>query len=124
MSVSDAPGAWGDGSSDPMYAAFIYPLDGGNNVVTFTNLPAGRYDVLVYSPDGNTEVVVGGSSYGVKTSYDNLTNPVPVWGEGVQYARWRNVTVGAGQALVLALHPNTQGKEFLAGVQILGSAGD
>ncbi len=120
MSVSDAPGAWGDASGDPMYGTYIYPLDGGNNVVTFTNLPAGQYDVLVYSPDGNSEVTVGGTSYGVKTSYDYAPTSVPVWTEGLQYARWRNVSVGAGQPLMLALHPNTQGKEFLAGLQILG----
>ena len=61
MSVSDAPGAYGNGSSDPMYGTYDYPLDNGNNVVTFTNLPAGQYDVLAYSQDGNYEVTVGGT---------------------------------------------------------------
>src|ERR1035437_9520866 len=63
VSVSDAPGAWNDESSDSMYKTYDYPLDGGNNVVTFTNLAAGQYDVLAYSPDGNFEVTVGGISY-------------------------------------------------------------
>jgi hypothetical protein len=122
MSVSDAPGEYGEGySSDPMYAYYIYPLDGGNNVVTFSNLPAGQYDVLVYVPNGHTEVIVGGTSYGDKTWYDTMRTSVPVWTEGVQYARWRNVPVVAGQTLALAMHPNTQGYEILAGVQIISS---
>jgi hypothetical protein len=91
MSVSDGPGEWGGSSSDPMYDEYIYPLDAGNNVVTFTNLPAGQYDVLVYSPDGATEVIIGGTSCGVKTSYDPSYSGAPIWTEGVQYARWRNV---------------------------------
>src|SRR5665213_1909421 len=122
MTVSDAPGAWGDGSSDPMYEFYDYPLDGGNNVVTFTNLPAGQYDVLAYSIDGNYEVTVGGTSYGVKTTYDSPVSSVPVWTEEVQYARFRNVTVGAGQPLVLTVRNGVEGYAILAGVQILGSA--
>jgi len=121
VSVSDAPGAWNDSSSDPMYETYIYPLDGGDNVVTFTNLPPGQYDLLAYSPDGNYEVTVGGTSYGIKTTYDNPVSSVPVWMEGVQYARWSNIEVGAGQSLVLASHPNTQGLECISGVQILSS---
>ena len=119
MSVSDAPGAWGNGSSDPMYGTYDYPLDGGNNVVTFTNLPPGQYDVLAYSQDGNYEVTVGGTSFGVKTTYDSPVSNVPVWTEGVQYARWRNVTVAAGQPLVLTVRNGVGGWAILSGVQIL-----
>jgi hypothetical protein len=119
VSISDAPGAWGDGSSDPMYATYDYPLDGGNNVVTFSNLPAGEYDVLAYSVDGNYEVTVGGISYGVKTCYDSPVSSVPVWTEGVQYARFRNVPVAAGQSLALTVRNGTGGYAILSGVQVL-----
>jgi hypothetical protein len=119
VNISDAPGAWNDASSDPMYKTFIYPLDGGNMVVTVTNLPPGLYDVLAYSPDGSYEVVVGGLSYGLKTSNEDPASSVPVWTEGVQFARWQNVKVSEGQSLVLASHPNKQGKQFLSGMQIL-----
>jgi hypothetical protein len=122
MSVSDAQGAWHNGSSDPMYNLYIYPLDHGNNVVTFTNLPAGQYDVLAYSQDGNYEITVGGTSYGVKTTADASPGGVPVWTEGRQYARWRNVTVGAGQPLALTVRNGVSGYAILSGVQILGSA--
>jgi hypothetical protein len=121
MSVSDAPGAYGNGSSDPMYGTYDYPLDNGNNVVTFTNLPAGQYDVLAYSQDGNYEVTVGGTSYGVKTTADPAPGGVPVWTEGVQYARFRNVAVGAGQPLALTVRNGVSGYAILSGIQILGS---
>ncbi|HEY5040411.1 MAG TPA: hypothetical protein VIK53_00225, partial [Verrucomicrobiae bacterium] len=42
--------------------------------------------------------------------------------EEVQYARFRNVTVGAGQPLVLTVRNGVEGYAILAGVQILGSA--
>ena len=122
VSVSDAPGAWGDASSDPMYANYIYPLDGGTDIVTFTNLPSGPYDVLAYSVDGNYEVTVGATSYGVKTTYDSPVSSIPVWTEGVQYARWRNVPVTTGQPLVLNVRNGVAGYAILSGVQILSSA--
>jgi alpha-tubulin suppressor-like RCC1 family protein len=121
VSVSDAPGAWNDESSDSMYKTYDYPLDGGNNVVTFTNLAAGQYDVLAYSPDGNFEVTVGGISYGVKTTYDSPASSVPVWTEGVQYACFRNVTVAAGQSLVLTVRNGVSNPALLSGVQIVSS---
>jgi alpha-tubulin suppressor-like RCC1 family protein len=121
VSVSDAPGAWNDESSDSMYKTYDYPLDGGNNVVTFTNLAAGQYNVLAYSPDGNFEVTVGGISYGVKTTYDSPASSVPVWTEGVQYACFRNVTVAAGQSLVLTVRNGVSAPALLSGVQIVSS---
>src|SRR5207248_8550267 len=44
MSVANAPGAWGNGSSDAMYNTYLYPLGGGNVTVTLTNLAPGDYD--------------------------------------------------------------------------------
>jgi hypothetical protein len=122
MSVSDAPGAWGNDSSDPMYKTYDYPLDGGNNVVTFNNLPAGQYDVLAYSPDGNYEVTVGGTSYGIKTTQDSPVSNMPVWAEGVQYARFREVTVAEGQSLVLTVRKGVGNYAILSGVQILSDS--
>ncbi|PWU17791.1 MAG: hypothetical protein C5B50_10595 [Verrucomicrobia bacterium] len=55
-----------------------------------------------------------------------MTNP-PVWKEGVQYVRFRNVQVAAGQALVLTVRPGTFGYAVISGFQILqtgtGSSG-
>src|SRR5438309_12082548 len=40
LTVDNAPGAWGDGSSDPMYDGYIYPF-GGNATLNVTNLGLG-----------------------------------------------------------------------------------
>ena len=121
MDVSDAPGAWSNASHDPMYNTYDYPLDGRSNVVTFIGLPPGQYDVLAYSQDGNYEVAVGSTSYGVKTTHEDPVSSEPVWTEGIQYARWRNVTVAAGQPLILTVRKGVGGYAILAGVQILAS---
>jgi hypothetical protein len=122
MSVSDAPGAYSKGSTDEMYKVFDYPLDGGNDIVTFKNLPAGKYDVLAYSPDGNFEVTVGGTSYGVKKTYDSPVSDVPIWKEGTQYARFRSVVVKSGQPLILTVRNGASNPALLCGVQILSEA--
>ena len=110
MSVSDAPGAWSNGSSDPMYELYDYPLDNGNNVVTFTNLPSGQYDVLAYSQDGTGEVTVGVDELRVKTTADPAFNGVCRCGRSAQLCAlpecggWR-----AGQPLVLTVRNGVSG---------------
>jgi alpha-tubulin suppressor-like RCC1 family protein len=118
LTVNDAPGAWSDGSADVMLNSYIYPFDGGNVTVTVTNLPAGQYDVLPYSCNGNYDVSSGGVSYGTKTCYAlPVVNP-PTWAEGVQYARFTNVLVNAGQPLVITAHPGIGDVAQIAGLQI------
>jgi hypothetical protein len=121
MSVSDAAGAWNDDSSDPMYKTYDYPLDGGENVVTFTGLSPGEYDLLAYAPEGNYSVAAGGMSCGNKTNHDSPVSSEPVWKEGIQYARWRHIKVNEGQALVLIVHRGASGNAILSGVQIIPS---
>lgn len=118
MTVANAPGSWGNGSTDPMYVGYIYPFNGGNITITLTNLPTGRYDLLPYASDGNFELSVGGNSLGVKTSLENvITNP-PNWTAGVQYAPFTNVEVTAGQSLVLTVRPGIYGYAIISGLQI------
>jgi hypothetical protein len=118
LTVSDAPGAWHDGSTDVMLDLYIYPFDGGNVTVTITNLPAGQYDVLPYSCNGNYDVSSGGISYGTNTCYGlPVVNP-PTWTEGVQYTRFTNVLVNAGQPLVITAHPGMGDAAQISGLQI------
>src|SRR2546421_2447721 len=85
MSVANAPGAWGNGSSDAMYNTYLYPLGGGNITVTVTNLASGNYDFYVYGSDASYQLVVDGVDYGAKaTANAPISNPV-VWQENVQY---------------------------------------
>ena len=123
LTVANAPGAWGNGSTDPMYQSYIYPFNGGNVDILITNLPAGNYDILPYSADANFEISVEGTSYGVKHSYDNpVTNP-PAWTEGVQYVRFSNVQVGLGQRLALTVRPGVYGYATLSGLQLASATG-
>ncbi len=104
-----------------MYSVYLYDLNGQPVVVTVTNLPAGQYDVLIYGADGNYEIAAGATSYGIKTSRENvITNP-PVWIEGVQYARFQNVVITAGQPMVLTVRHGLDGYAQLAGMQIMES---
>jgi Bacterial Ig domain len=118
LTVNNGPGAWDNGSTDIMYDDYIYPLGPGNLVASVTNLPAGNYDVYVYSQDGNYTLNVGGTSYGTKSTRDvPLVNP-PVWQEGKQYALFHSVSVAAGEALTLTVSNGVDGFAIVAGMQI------
>ena len=122
LTVDNAPGAWGNGSSDPMYNVYIYPF-GGNATVTISNLPVGRYDLYVYSQDGNYEVSSGNVDYGVQTTYDQLIVSPPVWGQGVQYALFQSVEVtNAAAPVVITVRPGVAGFAIIAGLQIESSS--
>src|SRR5881394_2956294 len=122
LTVVNAPGAWGSGSTDPMYSAYIYPF-GGNATITVTDLPVGQYDVYVYSQDGNYQVVMGGDDYGVQTSQEvPVVNPT-VWHQGVQYALFQSVSVSSpGEPMVVTVRPGVAGYAIIAGMQIATSS--
>lgn len=122
LRVSNAPGAWNCNSDDPMYKTYIYPLDGGENTLTLQQLPEGQYDFLAYSPDGNCELAVGGTRLGSKRNDDSPKGGSPEWVEGVQYVRWQNVTVQAGQPLTLTVRRGTGNNAILSGIQIRSDA--
>ncbi len=118
LTVLNAPGSWGNGSSDPMYNGYDYPLDGGNVTLTLTNLPAGQYDFYVYANDGKDQLVVGEVDYGIKTCLDTALASPPVWREGVQYVLYRDVPVSAGQTVVITVQPGVFGWAIISGMQI------
>jgi hypothetical protein len=123
LTVANAPGAWGNGSADPMYDGYIYPFDGGNVTVTLTNLTAGQYDFLVYGIDSYYQLQVDGTNYGTKALLtSSVVNPV-VWQEGVQYVLFTNVSVpDATQPVVLTISPGNNGYATISGMQIAGHA--
>jgi len=119
--VNNLPGAWYNGSSDTMYNGYLYPQSGTASV-ELTNLPAGRYEVYLYSGQGNFQLQVGSTNYGTLTTFDvPVTNP-PAWQAGVQYARFTNVQVAAGQAVKVSLLPGAGGGPCISGLQVLQSA--
>jgi hypothetical protein len=117
MTIANAPGAWGDGSSDPMFNSYLYPF-GGNATVTLTNLPVGSYDFYIYGPDGTYQLTIGPTDYGTKvTTNAPVVNPI-VWKEGVQYVVMRTVPVAAGQAVTISVRPGVSGYATISGLQI------
>ena len=121
LTVNNAPGAWANGSSDPMYNSYLYPFS-GTATMTFTNLLAGTYGLLVYSHDGNYQLSVGGTDYGIKTCRDNVPNEAAFWQEGRQYVRYTGVTVATGQTLTLTVQPGLDGYAIISGLQLTFTA--
>jgi len=121
--VSNAPGCWGNGSSDAMYNTYIYPFNNGNVIITLTNLPAGQYDFYVYSYDGNLQLTAGGQDYGVRiTGESPVANP-PVWQDGRQFALYTNVVVSGGQPVTVVVRRGVFGYSVISGMQIVRTDG-
>jgi Concanavalin A-like lectin/glucanases superfamily/Calx-beta domain len=119
IAVQNAPGGWGSGSTDPMYNDFIYAFFGGSTTVTLTGLPVGSYDLYLYCGDGKYQVSSGGINYGTRIARESpIVNP-PNWQEGVQYARFRRVTINTpGQSVVIVVLPGQDGLAVISGLQI------
>jgi len=123
LTVIDARGAWGNGSLDPMYDSYLYPLPNGPNplTITLTNLPVGKFDIYLYSQNGNYQLLSGGVNYGVRTSYDLGPNgTTPVWEQGVQYALFQGVGVmNSGEPVTIVARPGIGDVAQIAGLQVV-----
>lgn len=131
LSIENAPGAWGNGSSDPMFGVFLYPFDGGNITVTITNLPAGMYSVYAYGHGGppneqNTlfEVFSGGKSFGTGRTTTNATWATGPWTEGQQYVLFRSVGVDAEGELKIVSMPDAIRQAIINGIQLVKQSDD
>ena len=106
-----------NGSPDVMYNDYLY-TNSGSATLTFTNLPAGTWNVYLYSDDGNFSLSAGGTSYGSRTCHDlPLSSPL-AWQPGVQYVVFTNVTVSGGQSVVVSVAPGANGAALISGLQI------
>jgi len=123
MTISNAPGAWFNGSSDPMYGTYLYPFNGGNIAVTLTNLDAGTYNFFIYGhaagDDGNStySLSVDQQSYGTETTAGPGWGST-VWQQGVQYVTFSGVPLGLGQTVTLTVLPGESGYALISGMQI------
>ncbi|MBU6399650.1 MAG: hypothetical protein KGS61_04980, partial [Verrucomicrobia bacterium] len=125
LTVSNAPGAWGTGSPDPMFATYLYPFNRGNIQVTLSGTPPSTYDVYLYGhgatdrENGIFTLVSGSAQYGPKFTATvpgwNTTN----WVEGQQYVVFKNVQVAAGQPLVIIVAPGSAGEAVINGLQLV-----
>ena len=118
VSVNNAPGGWGNGSTDPMYNNFIYPFYGGNITITLSGLPDDVYDLYLYCSDGKYQVTSSGVDYGTRSSREYPVINPPNWQEGVQYVHFHSVVVATGQPIVIAVLPGLDGLPVISGLQI------
>jgi subtilisin-like proprotein convertase family protein/subtilisin family serine protease len=122
LTVFDARGAWGNGSLDPMYNSYVYPLPNGPNPITmvFTNLPEGVYDFYVYSHNGNYQLTSGAVDYGIHVSRDvAAAGIIPTWREGTNYVYYPNVVVTDSNAPVtIVARPGMGDVAMVCGLQV------
>jgi Big-like domain-containing protein len=118
LTVANAPGAWGNGSSDAMYNSYIYPFS-GNATVTVTNLGLGTFDLYVYGIDAQYQLSVGALDCGIKTTTNApIVNPL-VWHEGEQYVVFRGLQItNAADAVTITVQPGISGYAIISGVQL------
>lgn len=119
LTIANAPGSWGCGSADDMYNSYNYPFDGGNIILTLTNLDLQVYDFYVYGIGSSYQLSVGSQDYGAQTlPAGPVVNPT-VWQEGLQYARFTNVQIlSATQSMVVTVTPGGSGYATIAGLQL------
>lgn len=110
--MTNAPGNWGNSSGNPMMDSYYYPHNGGNITVGVTNIPVGQYDFYIYGAWGGVNDVngkyalkVGGQNYGLKTTVLRTGWAALNWNQGEHYALFTNVTVGAGQSVLIEAMP-------------------
>ncbi len=112
LTVTNAPGVWGNSTGDTMMDTYIYPWNGNNVTVTLHYLPAGQYDLYIYGAYGYTDETNGvysltsaGEDYGQRTTYLNSGWDDLNWTEGEHYVLYSDVTVVAGQPVVITAKP-------------------
>jgi len=105
------------GSSDPMYDSYVFNNGYASDVSVVTaGLIPGLYDFYAYSPGAGFTLTVGTTNLGTRGCSDSPFSDPPVWQEGLQYVRYTNVLVGAGDTVTLT----AGGWGKISGVQIVG----
>ncbi len=129
LTVSNAPGVWGNASGDAMYDTFVFAQNGSNVIVTVSGLEPGRYHLYLY---GHADPDVTGEQNSVFTlrSGTNTLGPLTQlgsngwkaatpWQERYQYVVFRDVPVLAGKPVVLEVAPGANGVAVINGMQII-----
>lgn len=116
--LSNTPGSWGFSCPDSMQGNYVYRSSGPAFMV-LSNVPAGFYDLYLYSHDGNYDLTAGAQGYGNRRARDWPVRLPFVWEEGVQYAAFRGFEVHAGEAVKVTLNAGIDGYSVLAGFQLM-----
>jgi hypothetical protein len=101
-----------------MYFSYAYPFE-GVGAVSITNLASGRYDIYIYSFDGNYSLQVGATDMGTRTCRDDVAAGNPIWQEARQYVLFKDAIVQSGEAVTLTILPGLDGYAVIAGMQLV-----
>lgn len=121
--IENAPGAWDSGLADLMMSTFAHSFSYQPILVTFSDLPSGRYDVYVYShgvlneQNSSIRIETGGVTYGPETTTSGPDWTATAWAEGSQYVLLPNVVINAGDTLLLRSDAAAADLAVLNGVQ-------
>ncbi|MCI0747227.1 MAG: hypothetical protein L0Y58_17625 [Verrucomicrobia subdivision 3 bacterium] len=74
ISVSNAPGVWGNATGDAMYDSYIFSQNGSNITVAVQNLKPGRYHFYLYG-HADADVILATSA---KASPKAMSRPPPM----------------------------------------------
>lgn len=128
LTVVNAPGAWGNGSSDPMFGTYLYPNYGESITINLQNLPAGNYVLYVYAhgaldgENGVAQVAANGQTWGPISGSTSGDWSSPSWENGHHYLRFDTISVGFDGGLSLTITPGATGLAVINGVQLLKNA--
>jgi hypothetical protein len=129
ISVSNAPGVWGNATGDSMFDTYIFSQNGSNITVVLNHLEAGRYHFYLY---GHADADVVGEQNSVFTlrSGTNTFGPLAAqcqpgwkaaqtWQERQQFVVFRDIAVKAGEPVTIEVAPGANGVAVLNGLQII-----
>ncbi len=129
ISVSNAPGVWGNATGDSMYDTYIFSQNGSNITVVLNQLEPGRYHFYLY---GHADADVAGEQNSVFTlrTGTNTFGPFVAqgppgwkatssWQERQQFVVFRDITVLAGHPVIIEVAPGANGIAVLNGMQII-----
>ncbi|HEX7859480.1 MAG TPA: immunoglobulin domain-containing protein [Verrucomicrobiae bacterium] len=130
IEVSNGAGAWYTDPLDPMFQSYLYPLSREGNIsANVANLPAGKYDLVVYAhgaipgENGVISLATDSADYGTQTNSAAADWNPGYWTNGSQYIVFTNVTVAAGETLEITSGPGVSGLSVINGVQLIQNEG-
>ncbi|MCL4176553.1 MAG: hypothetical protein KJ072_02245 [Verrucomicrobia bacterium] len=127
VSVTNAPGVWGNATGDPMLDSYMFAPNGSNLVVAVRGLPTGRYQLFVYgwaTADAGPEQL---PMFSVRSG-TNVLGPVAMtreqpegagWRVRAPYAVYRDLPVESESGITIEVLPGSGGVAVLNGLQVL-----
>ncbi|MGO8674664.1 MAG: hypothetical protein ACLQVX_02190 [Limisphaerales bacterium] len=119
--ISNAPGDWANGATDPMLRMYAYSYS-GDITVTLTGVPAGTYALYLYGHGPTTDasifsVTSPSNSLGTLSTGTNWQSST--WIDGAQYVVFPGLSVSSGQPVSVDVHVDSLDYALISGLQLL-----